>query len=170
MTDDPNDEQPFDAEAELPEDESLDDEEAAEAEEAEGEEEAAAPTPAGRGRDGDRRHEPPHHRTAAPASAAALAARDRRRGIVVDPSLRIRDRWSQAFVLGTVLVFALIFFNALAFGHGGALSPTVTPGPSVEATIGPSIAPVQTPAPVQTEFQVPTHSPGPSASASPAAS
>lgn len=141
MTDDPNDEHSFDEESELPEDQD-----------------------AGRGQ------EPARHRAAAPASAAALAARDRRRGITVDPSLRIRDRWSEAFVIGTVLVFALIFFNALAFGKGGALTPSAAPPASVVETIGPSVAPATTPLPIPTEFQVPTHSPGPSASASPAAS
>src|SRR5512140_891767 len=120
MTDDPNDQPPFDDESELPDDEELTDEDLAEAEEAQSTEEAAAATRAGRGRDAGRARDIARHRPAAPPTAAALAARDRRRGIVVDPSLRIRDRWSQAFVVGTVLVFALIFFNALEAVATGA--------------------------------------------------
>jgi len=92
----------------------------------------------------------------------------------IDPSLRIKDPTSAVFVAGTILVFLLIFLNAMAFGHGGAFTPThrpATPQPTLSAapsgspgasgspdasgspTSGPTSAPTSAPAttaPLQT--------------------
>src|SRR6185312_3363251 len=82
-------------------------------------------------------------RARAVAARSERAPRSTRTPLPIDPSLRIKDPWSSAFVAGTLLVFVLIFLNAMAFGHGGAFSPThrppATPGPSVSA--GPSGSP-----------------------------
>lgn len=88
--------------------------------------------------------------------------RSRSRGFSIDPSLRVRDRASSAFVIGTVLVFLLIFLNALAFGHGGAFSAPPTSVPSVSAGPQSSASP---PA-----LESPTASPAGSPGTSPAGS
>jgi len=81
------------------------------------------------------------------------APRATRTQLPIDPSLRIKDPTSAVFVAGTILVFVLIFLNAMAFGHGGAFSPTRAPA---------------TPAP--TESAAPSGSPGASGSATPSGS
>ena len=155
MTDDPNDQ---------PAPESLDDTQAFSTEEPadegfdEGADEAATEPEPTRG--GERR---PGH-GGAPIGAAT---RSRTRGVTIDPALRIRDRVSEWFVIGTVLVFAAIFLYALAFGHGGALSPTPTPLPTTNASVGPTASPAPTPIPIATPFSVPTPTAGPSATPAP---
>lgn len=160
MTDDPNDEptpeslddtQPFSTEE--PADEAFDDE---------AEDEAATEPEPGLPRGGQRR---PGH-AGAPIGATT---RSRTRGVTIDPALRIRDRVSEWFVIGTVLLFAGIFLYALAFGHGGALSPTPTPLPSVVESFGPTATPAPTEPPVATPFSVPTPTAGPSATPAPTA-
>jgi len=69
----------------------------------------------------------------------------------VDPSQRIRDPWSAAFVAISVAVFGLILAYALLLGRGGAFTPIATPTPV------PTVAP---------ESAAPSGSLAPSASAS----
>ncbi|HYL39806.1 MAG TPA: hypothetical protein VET90_00705 [Candidatus Binatus sp.] len=99
---------------------------------------------------------------------AAPAARPKARGLSVDPSLRIRDRVSEAFVIGALVVFGAILVNALAFGHGGAFSATPTPVPSIAVSAAPSgsVGPSGSPAASPTEVPGPStgSTPGPSAS------
>ena len=45
----------------------------------------------------------------------------------IDPALRIKDPLSAAFVIAAIVVFVLIFLNAMAFGRGGAFTPVKTP-------------------------------------------
>ena len=94
----------------------------------------------------------------------------RGRAMQVDPALRVRDRASEAFVIGTVLVFAAIFLNALAFGQGGAFSTSPAASPTVSATEAPTVSFSPTPG-IPTPFSVPSRAPSPGASVeSPAAS
>jgi hypothetical protein len=75
-------------------------------------------------------------RARATESHAVKAPRSTRTPFAIDPALRIKDPTSVVFVAGTILVFALVFLNAMAFGHGGAFRathPPVTPGPTVSA-------------------------------------
>jgi hypothetical protein len=84
------------------------------------------------------------------ARAAARKEEGRARGpratrtpFPIDPSLRIKDPASAAFVAGTLLVFVLIFLNAMAFGRHGAFTqakPSASPAPS------PSASPAASPA------------------------
>ena len=95
-------------------------------------------------------------RKSARERAAAQAARDRRTGtgaraarppkvtrtpFAIDPALRIKDPASTGFVVATIIVFLLIFLNAMAFGKGGAFTvvPTRAPAPSVAPV--PSVSP-----------------------------
>jgi hypothetical protein len=78
-------------------------------------------------------------------AAAAVVGRGRSRAVALDPSLRIRDRVSTAFVIVTVLVFAGIFLNAMAFGKGGALTAPPTPRPTINASLLPSASPSSAP-------------------------
>jgi hypothetical protein len=182
MTDDPNADKPLDDQADLPADEDATPEFPAAggevtAEDELADEEVVESTPAEEGLaepEPEPEPKPARQRPGATSGAAALAAaqaRSRTRGVVIDPALRIRDRVSEAFVIGTVLVFAVIFLNAMAFGKGGALSPTPSPAPSgLVESAAPSSSPIPTVPPIPTEFQVPTHSPGPSASVAPSPS
>jgi hypothetical protein len=75
------------------------------------------------------------------------ASRDARSGsatqaIPIDPSIRVRDNASKYFVIGTVLVFVLIFANGIFFGTGGVFTPYVTPSPSPSPseTVAPSVS------------------------------
>jgi hypothetical protein len=179
MTDDPNAQPPTEGEPELPvepglsDDQELANEELAESgepeppeDEAESEADAEAEAEAPRAPAG--RPAPPRRRASGAGAGAGMAgAVGRSRGVAIDPALRIRDRASEIFVAGTVLIFVAIFFYAMAFGHGGALSPKPTPLPSGLESLAPVASPAKTPAPIQTEFQVPTHSPGPSVAPSP---
>jgi hypothetical protein len=76
---------------------------------------------------------------ARPGVRAPRGPKPARTVFAVDPALRIKDPVSAAFVVGTVLVFVLIFANALAFGRGGAFHPIATPTPI--ATEAPSSEP-----------------------------
>ena len=62
-----------------------------------------------------------------------------RTAFAIDPALRIKDRASAAFVITSVVVFALIVANAMLFGHGGALTPI--PSASRTRPGSPSTAP-----------------------------
>lgn len=108
-------------------DEALDDEEPLE-EQLDEDDEIVEPEPAP-----ERRRRRPDERRAEQARAnRGLAMSSRARGVAIDPSLRIRDRVSQAFVILVVLVYLAIFLNAMAFGHGGAF--TTTPQPTVASS------------------------------------
>ncbi|HJW22562.1 MAG TPA: hypothetical protein VJ506_09055 [Candidatus Limnocylindrales bacterium] len=155
MTDDPrhlDDTQAF-------EDDELDDEEL-EDEDFEEEPRKAAPTPPGRrpsrepaavGMGGPRR-----------GGAAATTRATKPHGVAVDPSLRIRDRVSELFVIATLIVFGAILVNALAFGHGGAFITQPTPRPTINVTPGPSAS--------ESPSTSPAVSASPASSASPAVS
>jgi len=84
----------------------------------------------------------------------------------VDPSLRIRDPWSAAFVALSVGVFGAILAFALLFGHGGVFTPIPTPTPVPTAaaetpepsgSVGPSgsVEPSGTPGPSPTPTEAP---------------
>jgi hypothetical protein len=93
-----------------------------------------------------------------PGGRAPRGPKPARTVFAVDPALRIKDPVSAAFVVGTVLVFALIFANALAFGRGGAFHPLPTP------------APIATEAPTAVPSAGPSGSPGASGSPAPSPS
>jgi cytoskeletal protein RodZ len=84
-------------------------------------------------------------RRGAPAAAAAP---------VPERAIRVEDRISKIFVLGTVGVFLVILLNGVFFGVGGVLTPFVSP----------------TPAPTASPSAVVSASPSASASVSPSAS
>jgi cytoskeletal protein RodZ len=92
-------------------------------------------------------------------AAAPLTASER--------AVKVDDRFSGWYVIAVVAVFALIFANAVLFGHGGfvgGLFPTPTP------TVAPTAAPTASPAPTSAAPSVSASPASPSASASPAAS
>jgi hypothetical protein len=102
--------------------------------------------------DEERAPAPPGRRlTAAEAAARRSAGPGRMRdargpkptrtAFAIDPALRIRDQASAAFVVASILVFLLIFLNAMAFGHGGAFTPIPTATPFVSASPAPSASP-----------------------------
>jgi len=99
-----------------------------------------------------------------------------RTAFAIDPALRIQDRASAVFVIGTLVVFILILGNAMLFGHGGAFTPIPTPSPIPQSTEAPSEAPSAVPSgsPVASPAGsiVPSTAPSaaPSAAPSPAAS
>ena len=95
---------------------------------------------------------------ARPGARAPRGPKPARTVFAVDPSLRIMDSVSAAFVVGTVLVFVLILANALAFGHGGAFHPLATP------------TPIETLAPTEVPSAGPSGSPAASPSIGPSAS
>ena len=68
-------------------------------------------------------------RAAREARAAAANA-----AIPVDPAIRVRDNASKLFVIGTILVFALIFLNGMLLGTGGVFRPYVSPPPESSAS------------------------------------
>jgi hypothetical protein len=88
---------------------------------------------------------------AAEAAAARAAAAGRgpkvraatRVAFPIDPAMRIKDPASAIFVVASVIVFVLIFLNAMAFGHGGAFNPVPTPTPFVSAA--PTASPAASP-------------------------
>lgn len=130
------------------------DEELDEGEEAE---EAAAPVAPTRhpGRGGAPAGMGGPRRRGAPAAAKPTKAK----AVVLDPSLRIRDRVSSIFVIGTLVVFLAIFANALAFGHGGAFSATPTPAPTANASLGPNPSGAASPSPAASPTSGPTAAP-----------
>ncbi len=96
----------------------------------------------------------------------------RSRGLAIDPSLRIRDRVSEAFVIGTLAIFGAILVGTLAFGHGGAFTVVPTPRPTVNITPAPSGSVSPSGSPEASPSGSPEASPSaaPSAGASPAPS
>jgi hypothetical protein len=71
-------------------------------------------------------------------------AAETRRPSATTPSeqaVHIDDRISKLFVTAAVLVFVLIFLNAILLGHGGAFAPKPTPTPTPAATATPSPSP-----------------------------
>jgi hypothetical protein len=82
---------------------------------------------------------------ARPGTRAQRGPKPARTVFAVDPSLRIKDPVSAAFVVGTVLVFVLIFANAMAFGHGGAFTKVPTPAPIASPGASPSEGPSSSP-------------------------
>lgn len=124
------------AEDELPEDESpggeLAEDEAAEDDELPEDEAVLAEPEPVRGSRAGRAERAARDRAGRGGARPAPGTSVRAGGIALDPSLRIRDRASQAFVILAVLVYLAIFLNAMAFGHGGAF--TTTPQPTVAAS------------------------------------
>ena len=53
-------------------------------------------------------------------------------------AIRVTDRASKVFVLGTVLVFVLIFLYGALLGTGGAFTPYHSPSPSPTPLESPS--------------------------------
>ncbi|HEX2755982.1 MAG TPA: hypothetical protein VHM48_10990, partial [Candidatus Limnocylindrales bacterium] len=49
---------------------------------------------------------------------------------IIDPSIKVTDQASKIFVIGTVLVFVLIFAYGALLGVGGSFTPYVAPTPS----------------------------------------
>lgn len=141
------------------------DEEADEGEEAE---EAAAPVAPSRrpGRGGAPAGMGGPRRQGAPAPGKPTRAK----AVVLDPSLRIRDRVSEIFVIGTLVVFLAIFANALAFGHGGAFSAVPTPAPTSNASLGPNPSAAPSSSPAASPTAAPAATPSETPGASPAAS
>jgi hypothetical protein len=97
----------------------------------------------------------------------ARAAKPTRTAFPIDPALRIKDPASGAFVLGSILVFLLIFLNAMAFGRGGAFTPERTPRPAPIVTPGPSVSPGPSASPGSSASPAPSGSAAPSAAPSP---
>jgi hypothetical protein len=99
-------------------------------------------------------------RAAPPGRAArAGAAPGRSRAFAIDPSLRIRDRASELFVIGAILVFVGIFLYSLAYGRGGALTPQRTQPPPASVSPAPSGAPSGSPSTSGAPSQSPGSSP-----------
>lgn len=104
------------------------------------------------------------------------APKTTRTAFAIDPALRIQDPWSAAFVIVSVLVFAVILAYALLFGHGGAFTPLPTPtpvssevpsaapsaspsaAPSASPTVAPSISPSIAPSSAPSTAPSPTSS------------
>lgn len=101
---------------------------------------------------------------AAAATRGPRAPKATRTAFPIDPSLRIKDPASAAFVIVSIVVFALIFLNAMAFGRGGAFNPIPTPTPFVSPSPGPSVSPGPS------GSAAPSGSPAATPAASPAAS
>jgi hypothetical protein len=115
-------------------------------------------------------------RTAVPPPPPGRRERERevRRTNVVSPAeqaVHIDDRISKLFVVAAVLVFALIFLNAMLLGRGGALSPAPTPTPTPAATASPSASssPSATTSPSASASGSAAASPSASAAATPTA-
>lgn len=113
-----------------------------------------------------------------PSERRALRAAERSQ-IPIDPSLRIKDRASSAFVILTLVVFSLLLLNGLVFGRGGFLtsspSPTVAPVPTLAPGASPTAAPSGSPAaataaPTVAPTVAPTGAPTTEPAATPAAS
>jgi hypothetical protein len=77
------------------------------------------------------------------AARSGKAARPVTPQTIIDPSIRVSDQASKIFVIGTVLVFFLIFAYGALLGQGGTItgfqSPSPIPIPS--AAVVPSVAP-----------------------------
>jgi len=100
-----------------------------------------------------------------PAGAPAVAATPSERAVHID------DRISQVVVLAIVVTFVGIFLYAAVAGHGGFLTPTVTPSPSAEESASPSASPSVSIEPSASGSAAPSASPsGSGGSASPAPS
>lgn len=136
------------------------------------EDEETAPLRRAPARDtGTRRFERP---AAGPVGRGPRPPKATRTMFAIDPALRIHDRASAAFVLGSVAVFVLILANALALGQGGAFTPlptavpiptagpTASPGPSESVT--PSASPAASASPAPSTSPAPSMSPAPAAS------
>jgi len=109
-----------------------------------------------------------------PSERRALRAAERSQ-IPIDPSLRIKDRASSAFVILTLVVFSLLLLNGLVLGRGGFLtsspSPTVAPVPTLAPGASPTATPSGSPAaPTSAPIAAPTTGPTATPAATPAAS
>lgn len=71
-------------------------------------------------------------RPGAPAAAAAP---------VPERAIRVEDRISKIFVLGTVGVFLVIMLNGVFFGVGGVFTPFVSPTPAPTASPSAVVSP-----------------------------
>ena len=98
----------------------------------------------------------PREEAAQPSSKAAFP---------IDPSLRIKDPVSTAFVAASVLVFLGIFLYAMAFGKKGAFTPERTPRPT-PSIVAPSGSPGASGSPSPSGSAVPS---GATGSAAPSA-
>ena len=87
----------------------------------------------------------------------------------------IDDRWTKLFVAVTIVVFALIFANAIFLGQGGLLTTTPSPtpiptaSPTVEATASPIPSASASPTPIPSASASPTPTAPATASPSPLA-
>jgi hypothetical protein len=87
-----------------------------------------------------------------------------------DQAVHIDDRVSQAFVLVTVAVFAIIFANAMILGKGGTFSaPSPSPTEEASGSPGTSESPSPSGSAEASESASPAPSTSPAASESPAA-
>jgi hypothetical protein len=104
-------------------------------------------------------------RPGAPAAAAAP---------VPERAIRVEDRISKIFVLGTVGVFLVIMLNGVFFGVGGVFTPFVSPTPaptaSPSAVVSASPSASGSAAPSASSSVAPSGSAAPSASGSAAPS
>lgn len=57
------------------------------------------------------------------------------------PAHYIDDRWTKLFVAGVIIIFALVFANAIFLGRGGLLTATPTPTPVPIVTPSPGATP-----------------------------
>lgn len=58
-----------------------------------------------------------------------------------EPAHYIDDRWTKLFVAAVIVVFALVFANAIFLGRGGLLTATPTPTPVPIVTPSPGATP-----------------------------
>lgn len=92
---------------------------------------------------------------------------------VAERAVRVDDRVSGVFVIAVVAVFALIFANAILFGHSGfvtGLFPTPTPVVTPSPSPAPSSAAPSSAAPSPSAAAPSSAAPSPSSSAAPSPS
>lgn len=73
-----------------------------------------------------------------------------------EPVPYVDDRWTKIFVAAVIVVFALIFANAIFMGKGGLLTATPSPSPAPIVTESPSASPSASPAATAAATSSPT--------------
>jgi len=108
------------------------------------------------------------------ATRGPRAARTVTPATIIDPSIKVTDRASAIFVIGTVLVFVLIFAYGALLGVGGTFTPFVEPSPEPTPSVQPSESPAASASPAASSSPGASGSPGasvaPSGSVAPSAS